>query len=48
MSFIAESFAVVQPIASQQLIRLNINYSDMMGVKLLPVSEQLTQLHEGK
>jgi hypothetical protein len=48
MSFIVESFSAVQSIASQQLIRPNITYPDMMGVKILLVSEQRTKLHGGK
>jgi hypothetical protein len=45
MSFIAESFSQLKSIAGRQLIRLNIAYPDMMGVKILRVSENLTQFH---
>jgi hypothetical protein len=48
MSFIAESFTDLKYIAGRQLIRLNTTYPDMMGVKILPVSEHLTQFNGRK
>jgi hypothetical protein len=48
MSFIAESFTALKPTAVRQLIRLNIKYRDMMGLKKLSVSEHLAQFHGRK